>query len=236
MINIFQLDSNLNFDKIFYDKYQETTLLITILNNDIFCLKNIDEFFQEKKYILNDNKNSIEEDDSNNEEQNKSIDKKDLINDKLNEKDEEDKQKSEIILQKLINENNNSGINIEIDKIISQRIEFNAKKLNKFAKDNKNKFKLIKEDIKLQKQQYQLFKEKHDTILKVITALKKIKIDNNKYYNEFAEEEDDEIDNNMNYNYNNNYYPYQRASTQNYNNNFNFQNILPYNNQNKFYN
>ena len=40
----------------------------------------------------------------------------------------------------------------------------------------------------------------------------------------------------MNYNYNNNYYPYQRASTQNFNNNFNFQNILPYNNQNKFYN
>ena len=139
-------------------------------------------------------------------------------------------------MQKLINENNNSGINIEIDKIISQRIEFNAKKLNKFAKDNKNKFKLIKEDIKLQKQQYQLFKEKHDTILKVITALKKIKNDNNKYYNEFAEEEEDEIDNNMNYNYNNNYYPYQRASTQNFNNNFNFQNILPYNNQNKFYN
>ena len=93
---------------------------------------------------MNDNKNRIEEDDSNNEEQNKSIDKKDLINDKLNEKDEEDKQKSEIILQKLINENNNSGINIEIDKIISKRIEFNAKKLNKFAKDNKNKFKLIK--------------------------------------------------------------------------------------------
>ena len=236
MINLFQLDSNLNFDKIFYDKYQETTLLITILNNDIFCSKNIDEYFQDKKYISNENKNNIEEDDSNNEEKNESIDKKDLINEKLNEKDEEDKQKSEIILQKLINENNNSGINIEIDKIISQRIEFNAKKLNKFAKDNKNKFKLIKEDIKLQKQQYQLFKEKHDTILKVITALKKIKNDNNKYYNEFAEEEEDEIDNNMNYNYNNNYYPYQRASTQNYNNNFNFQNILPYNNQNKFYN
>ena len=235
MINIFQLDSKLNFDKIICDKYQEMTLLITILNNDIFCSKNIDEFLQEKKYIMNENKNNNEEDESNNEEQNESIDKKDLINDKLNEKDDEDKQISEIKLQKLINENNYKGINNEIKKIISQRIEFNVKKLNKMVKDNKNKFKQIKQDIKLQKEQHHKFKEKHDNILKVINAIKKIAIDNNKFYDEY-EEEENEIDNKINYNYNNNYNPYQRASTQNYNNNFNFSNILPYNNQSNFYN
>ena len=235
IINIFQLDSKLNFDKIVYDKYQEMTLLITILNNDIFCSKNIDEFLQEKKYIMNENKNNNEEDESNNEEQNESIDKKDLINDKLNEKDDEDKQISEIKLQKLINENNYKGINNEIKKIISQRIEFNVKKLNKMVKDNKNKFKQIKQDIKLQKEQHHKFKEKHDNILKVINAIKKIAIDNNKFYDEY-EEKENEIDNKINYNYNNNYNPYQRASTQNYNNNFNFSNILPYNNQSNFYN
>ena len=233
MINIFQLDSKLNFDKIFYDKYQEKTLLITIFNNDIFCSKNIDEFLQKKKYILN--KNNIEEDESNNEEQNESIDKKDLINDKLNEKDEEGKQNSEMKLQKLINENNYSGINIEIEKIISQRIEFHVNKLNKLTRDYKTKYKLIKEDIKLQKEQNQKFKENHEAISKIINALKKIKNDNNKYYNEYAEEEEDEMDNKMNYNNNYNYNQYQRASTQNYNN-FNYSNIFPYNNQMNFHN
>ena len=237
LVNIFQLDSKLTFDKYFYDKYQEKTLLIIFLNNDIFS-KYIDEFLQEKKYILNENINNIDKNDSNNEEQNESIDKEDLINDKLKEKDEEDKLNSESKLLKLINENNDSKINMEIEKIILQRIEFHKKKLNEFAKDKKKKFKLIKEDIKLQKEEYQKFKEKHDIISKVINALRKIKNDNNSYYNEFIEEEEDEIGNKMNYNYNhdNNYNLYQRSSTQNYNNHLNFQNILPYQNQMNFYN
>ena len=80
MINIFQLDSKLTFDKYFYDKYQEKTLLIIFLNNDIFFSKYIDEFLKEKKYILNENINNIDKNDSNNEEQDESIDKEDLIN------------------------------------------------------------------------------------------------------------------------------------------------------------
>ena len=214
VINIFQLDSNLNFDKYYYEKYQQMTSLIIILNNDIFFSKNADEFLQEKKYILNNDINYIEENKDNNKEQDESNDDENLINDKPKEKDEIEKPISESKLLKLVNESNNPKINIEIESIILNRIKFNEDKIDKYVKENANKIKLIKQDIKFQKEEHKKFKEYYEKLSNIINGI--TKIINNADNEEIEEEE--EIDNKMNYNYNHNYRNFQREATQNYSN------------------
>ena len=214
VINIFQLDSNLNFDKYYYEKYQQMTSLIIILNNDIFFSKNADEFLQEKKYILNNDINYIEENKDNNKEQDESNDDENLINDKPKEKDEIEKPISESKLLKLVNESNNPKINIEIESIILNRIKFNEDKIDKYVKENTNKIKLIKQDIKFQKEEHKKFKEYYEKLSNIINGI--TKIINNADNEEIEEEE--EIDNKMNYNYNHNYRNFQREATQNYSN------------------
>ena len=214
VINIFQLDSNLNFDKYYYEKYQQMTSLIIILNNDIFFSKNADEFLQEKKYILNNDINYIEENKDNNKEQDESNDDENLINDKPKEKDEIEKPISESKLLKLVNESKNPKINIEIESIILNRIKFNEDKIDKYVKENANKIKLIKQDIKFQKEEHKKFKEYYEKLSNIINGI--TKIINNADNEEIEEEE--EIDNKMNYNYNHNYRNFQREATQNYSN------------------
>ena len=214
VINIFQLDSNLNFDKYYYEKYQQMTSLIIILNNDIFFSKNADEFLQEKKYILNNDINYIEENKDNNKEQDESNDDENLINEKPKEKDETEKPISESKLLKLVNESNNPKINIEIESIILNRIKFNEDKIDKYVKENANKIKLIKQDIKFQKEEHKKFKEYYEKLSNIINGI--TKIINNADNEEIEEEE--EIDNKMNYTYNHNYRNFQREATQNYSN------------------
>ena len=214
VINIFQLDSNLNFDKYYYEKYQQMTSLIIILNNDIFFSKNADEFLQEKKYILNNDINYIEENKDNNKEQDESNDDENLINDKPKEKDEIEKPISESKLLKLVNESKNPKINIEIESIILNRIKFNEDKIDKYVKENANKIKLIKQDIKFQKEEHKKFKEYYEKLSNIINGI--TKIINNADNEEIEEKE--EIDNKMNYNYNHNYRNFQREATQNYSN------------------
>ena len=214
VINIFQLDSNLNFDKYYYEKYQQMTSLIIILNNDIFFSKNADEFLQEKKYILNNDINYIEENKDSNKEQDESNDDENLINDKPKEKDEIEKPISESKLLKLVNESKNPKINIEIESIILNRIKFNEDKIDKYVKENANKIKLIKQDIKFQKEEHKKFKEYYEKLSNIINGI--TKIINNADNEEIEEEE--EIDNKMNYNYNHNYRNFQREATQNYSN------------------
>ena len=214
VINIFQLDSNLNFDKYYYEKYQQMTSLIIILNNDIFFSKNADEFLQEKKYILNNDINYIEENKDNNKEQDESNDDENLINEKPKEKDEIEKPISESKLLKLVNESKNPKINIEIESIILNRIKFNEDKIDKYVKENANKIKLIKQDIKFQKEEHKKFKEYYEKLSNIINGI--TKIINNADNEEIEEEE--EIDNKMNYNYNHNYRNFQREATQNYSN------------------
>ena len=219
MINIYQIDSKLNFDKFFYDKSQELTLLIFFLNNDISFSKFIDEFYKNEKYVQN---NGLEnKEDKSNEIikiEEKTLHEQNLINEKPLEKNEIDENNSNKNNSQIFgNVPRNSIVEYKIEKIINDRIELHKNKLNKLVKEKEKKIKLIKKDIKEKKEEKEILKLSHSNILKVLNHLQKLKNENNKYYEE--EEVEEEFNNNNNYNFNQNYNNiYQLDINEQYNN------------------
>ena len=219
MINIYQIDSKLNFDKFFYDKSQELTLLIFFLNNDISFSKFIDEFYKNEKYVQN---NGLEnKEDKSNEIikiEEKTLHEQNLINEKPLEKNEIDENNSNKNNSQIFgNVPRNSIVEYKIEKIINDRIELHKNKLNKLVKEKEKKIKLIKKDIKEKKEEKEILKLSYSNILKVLNHLQKLKNENNKYYEE--EEVEEEFNNNNNYNFNQNYNNiYQLDINEQYNN------------------
>ena len=206
MINIYQIDSKLNFDKFFFDKSQELTLLIFFLNNDISLSKFIDEFYKNEKYVQkNKLENKGDKSNENIKKEEKPLHEENKINDKTLEKKEIDENNSNMIdsSHDFGDVPRNSIVNQKIEKIINDRIESNKNKLNKLLKEKEKKIKLIKKDIKEKKKEKEMLKLSHDNILKVLNNLGKLKNENNKYYEE--EEVEEEFGNKNNYNFNQNY-------------------------------
>ena len=251
MINLFQIKSKeLNILRYYYDKSQELSLFIFFKKKEIFISKFPDEFDKSEKYLSNENKNEIKEEiKENNQKEDESIAEDELINLKSLEKNQ--KNQNNLNENNLLIETNNMNIETKnkIEKIILERIEFNKKNLNNLIDAKIKKIKALNKEIKLDKEENKKLKFKYDEIKKVINKIKKMKNDNNNYYDEEEAEEDEQIGSRINYNYNYKYNNnegnlYQMGMNQSYNNQIHLinqmnnpqQQNLNYNYQNYSYN
>ena len=254
MINLFQIKSKeLNVLRYYYDKSKELSLFIFFKKKEIFISKFPDEFDKSEKYISNENKNEIKEEiKDNNQKEDESMAEDELINIKSLEKNQ--KNQNNLNENNLLIETNNMNIETKnkIEKIILERIEFNKKNLNNLIDTKIKKIKALNKEIKLEKEENKKLKFIYDEIKKVINKIKKMKNDNNNYYDEEEGEEEEQNGSRINYNYNYKYNNnegnlYHMGMNQSYNNqihlinqmnnpqqkniNYNYQNYSYNNNQ-----